>query len=103
MDMEGDQLIKSKLIAIQHGKSNALKVSSFIFFVLVPLSFLPFKLNWLSIIHMIPIGIMDLSFAYLAVWLLKSENEEGRKFIRWIYLGAISGIIAFIVIRFTGI
>jgi hypothetical protein len=36
---------------------------------------------------------MDILIAYPALKLLKSRNEEGRKFIRWIYLGAITGII----------
>ena len=103
MDIKGDQLIKSNSLAIKYGQSTALKTSSFIFSFVILLSFVPFILNWFSIAYLIPIGIMDLLIAYPAFRLLNSKNEEGRKFIRWIYLGAISGIIIFLVMRLVGI
>lgn len=103
MDIKGDQLIKSNSLAIKHGRSTALKISGFIFFLVVLLSSVPFILNWFPIIYLIPIGIMDLSIAYPALRLLNSENDDGRKYIRRIYLGAISGIIIFIVMRLIGI
>lgn len=103
MDIKGDQLIKSNSLAIKYGKSASLKISGFIFFFVILLSFIPFILNWFPIIYLVPIGIMDISIAYPALRLLNSKNEEGRKFIRWIYLGAISGIIIFIVMRLVGI
>lgn len=103
MDVKGDQLINSNSLAIKYGKSTALKISGFIFFLVVMLSLVPFILNWFPVIYLIPIGIMDISIAYPALKLLNSKNEEGRKYIRWIYLGAISGIIIFIVMRLVGI
>jgi len=103
MDIKGDQLINSNSLAIKFGKSSAIKVSVSIFFLVILLSFVPFVLNWFPIIYLIPIGIMDISIAYPALRLFKSKNEEGRKFIRWIYLGAISGIIVFIIMRFIGL
>jgi geranylgeranylglycerol-phosphate geranylgeranyltransferase len=103
MDIKGDQLINSNSLAIKFGKSTALKISGFIFFFVVLLSFVPFILNWFPIIYLIPIGIMDVSIAYPAIRLLNSKIDEGRKYIRWIYLGAISGIIIFIVMRLVGI
>lgn len=103
MDIKGDKLINSNSLAIKYGKSTALRISVFIFFLVVMLSFIPFILSWFSNIYLIPIGIMDVSIAYPAVRLLNSKNEEGRKYIRWIYLGAISGIIIFIVMRLIGI
>jgi geranylgeranylglycerol-phosphate geranylgeranyltransferase len=103
MDIKGDQLIKSNSLAIKYGRSTALKISGFIFFFVVLLSIVPFIMNWFSIIYLIPIGIMDASITYPALKLLNSKNEEGRKFIRWIYLGAISGIIIFLVMRLVGI
>jgi geranylgeranylglycerol-phosphate geranylgeranyltransferase len=103
MDIKGDELIQSNSLAIKYGKSTALKVSGSIFFLVVLLSLVPFILNWFSIIYLIPILIMDISIAYPAFKLLKSKDEEGRKFIRRIYLGAISGIIIFIVMRFIGV
>ena len=103
MDIKGDLLINSNSLAIKYGESIALKISSYIFFFVILLSFIPFIINWFSIIYLIPIGIMDVSIAYSAIRLLNSKNEEGRKFIRWIYLGAIFGIIVFIIMRFIGI
>jgi len=103
MDIEGDRLINSNSLAISYGGSTALKISGYIFLFVILLSFIPFILNWFSLIYLMPIGIMDLAIAYPALRLLKSKNEEGRKFIRWIYLGAIFGIIVFIIMRFIGI
>ncbi|WP_337866310.1 UbiA family prenyltransferase [Ignavibacterium sp.] len=103
MDIKGDKLISSKSIAIKYGRSAALKVSSFIFLLVIILSMFPFLLNWFSIVYLIPIGIMDLAIAYNTLKLINSKDEEGRKHIRWIYLGAISGIIIFIVMRLVGI
>jgi len=103
MDIKGDQLINSNSLAIKYGRSIALKISGFIFLLVILLSSIPFLLQWFRIIYLIPIGIMDLLIIYPALKLLKSQNEEGRKFIRWIYLGAISGIIIFIIMRFIGI
>ncbi len=103
MDMKGDRLIKSNSLALKYGRSTALKISSFIFFFVVLLTFVPFIIKWLSLIYLVPIGIMDVSIAYPALRLLKSKNDEGRKYIRLIYLGAISGIIIFIVMRLIGI
>lgn len=103
MDIKGDELISSKSVAIKYGRATALKISSFIFFLVVMLSFIPFILNWFPIIYLIPVGIMDVSIAYPAFRLLKSKNDEGRKYIRRIYLGAISGIILFIIMRQLGV
>lgn len=103
MDIKGDQLINSNSLAIKYGKSTALKISGFIFFLVVLLSFIPIILKWFPIIYLIPIGIMDISVAYPAFKLFRSKKEEGRKYIRLIYLGAISGIIIFLIMRLTGI
>jgi geranylgeranylglycerol-phosphate geranylgeranyltransferase len=86
MDIKGDQLINSNSMAIKYGKSTAIKTSGSIFFIVILLSFVPFIINWFSIIYLLPIGIMDVLIAFPALKLLKSKNEEGRKFIRWIYL-----------------
>jgi 4-hydroxybenzoate polyprenyltransferase len=91
------------LYLTKHGASTAVKISVSIFLLVVILSFVPFILNWFKLIYILPIGIMDVSIIYPAIRLLNSGNEEGRKFIRWVYLGAITGIIIFIVMRLIGI
>jgi geranylgeranylglycerol-phosphate geranylgeranyltransferase len=99
MDMQGDLLINSKSLAIKYGKNSALKVSSYIFVLVILLTTLPFLLNWFPIVYLVPITVMDISIAYSSFRLLKSKNEEGRKYIRWIYLGATAGLLIFIFMR----
>jgi geranylgeranylglycerol-phosphate geranylgeranyltransferase len=100
MDIQGDLLINSNSLAIKYGKSAAVKISSCIFFFVILLSFVPFIADWFSLIYLIPIGIMDISIAYSSLRLLNTETGKGRKFIRWIYLGATFGLIVFIIMRF---
>lgn len=101
MDMKGDEIINSNSLAIKYSKSVALRISGLIFFFVILLSFVPFLIGWFSFVYLIPISIMDASIAYSTFKLLNSKIEEGRKFIRWIYLGAAFGLILFIVIKIT--
>jgi geranylgeranylglycerol-phosphate geranylgeranyltransferase len=103
LDIQGDLLINSNSLAIKYGKSTALKISGFIFFLVILLSAIPFILNWFSIIYLFPIAMMDIAIAYPSFRLLKSQNKEGRKYIRWIYLGATMGLIIFIMMRLVGV
>jgi len=103
MDIKGDLLIESNSIAIRFGKNIALKISGFIFLLVILLSIIPFILNWFSLIYIIPIAIMDLSIAYSTWRLLNSQNEEGRKYIRFIYLGSTIGLLVFLIMRLIGI
>ena len=99
MDVKGDALINSNSIAIRYGKTKALKISFSIFLTVILLSAIPFLLQWFSTVYLIPILIMDFSILYPAIKLLKSKGEEGRKYIRWIYLGATFGLVVFIMMR----
>lgn len=103
MDMEGDKLINSNSLAIKSGRTFALKISASIFFFVIVLSFVPFILNWFSLIYLAPIAVMDLSIAYASIKLLKSQNGEGRIYIRTLYLGATFGLIVFLVMKLSGI
>lgn len=103
MDMKGDLLIQSNSIAIKYGRAIALKVSSFIFFIVILLTLLPFLLNWFPIIYLIPIGVMDFSIAYSSLKLLNSKNDEGRIYVRVLYLGATFGLIVFLIMRLVGL
>ncbi|MBZ0200659.1 MAG: UbiA family prenyltransferase [Ignavibacteriaceae bacterium] len=103
MDIKGDLLIDSNSIAIKFGKQAALKTSSYIFLLVILLTTVPFILSWFSVVYIAPIFIMDLSIAYSVTRLLKSKNEEGRKYIRSIYLGSTLGLIIFILMRFFGV
>ena len=103
MDIKGDKLINSSSLAIKFGPSSAIKISAGIFLSVIVLSFIPFIMEWFQFIYLIPIGIMDAAIAYPTIRLLNLKDEDGRKYIRWIYLGAITGIIIFIFMRFIGI
>ncbi len=103
MDIKGDLLISSNSLAIKYGGTAALKISGFIFFAVVLLSFVPFLINWFPAVYLLPIGIMDISIAWPALRLLNSKNEEGRRLIRLIYLGATLGLIVFLAMRLLGI
>lgn len=103
MDMEGDILINSKSIALKHGIHTAIKISTFIFLLVILLSGIPFILNWFQPIYLIPIVLMDIAIAYPAYKLFKSQNQEGRNYIRWIYLGSTIGLIVFLIMRLLSI
>ena len=103
MDVKGDLLIDSNSIAIRFGKEAALKVSVRIFFLVILLTIIPFLLKWFPVIYLIPIGIMDTAIAYSSLRLMKAEGEEGRKYIRSLYLGATLGLIIFLAMRLIGI
>lgn len=101
MDMQGDLLINSRSLAIKYGKAFALRISSYIFLFVVLLTSVPFILKWLPAIYLIPIAMMDLAIVYPSLRLLGSGNDAnaGRKYIRWVYLGATLGLLAFILIK----
>ncbi|WKZ70852.1 MAG: UbiA family prenyltransferase [Melioribacteraceae bacterium] len=103
MDIKGDLLIDSNSIAIKYGRTTALTISSMIFSFVIILTIVPFVLNWFTLEYIIPIAIMDFAIGYSTIRLLKSKNEEGRKYIRWIYLGATAGLIVFIIFRVIGL
>ncbi|MDZ4121062.1 MAG: UbiA family prenyltransferase, partial [Candidatus Cloacimonadaceae bacterium] len=75
MDIDGDLLIKSRSLAIKHGKSTALLISSLIFSMVIILSILPFIFGWFATIYLLPILIMDLSIIYSTLRLLQSRDE----------------------------
>jgi geranylgeranylglycerol-phosphate geranylgeranyltransferase len=103
MDIRGDMLIDSKSLAIIYGRNAAVKTSVLIFFIVIILSFIPFVLEWFPLIYLFPIAVMDISIGYSALKLLRSGEEEGRKHIRHIYLGATLGLLIFLVMSLAGI
>ena len=102
MDVKGDKLIDSKSLAIKHGKEKALRISASIFVLVILLSLIPFLLGWFNIVYLIPIAVMDIFIGYSTFRLAISKGEEGRKYIRLLYLGATSGLVVFLVMRMMG-
>jgi geranylgeranylglycerol-phosphate geranylgeranyltransferase len=103
MDMPGDALIESKSLAILFGKQVAIRTSSLIFLFVVLLTAVPFILNWFQPAYWIPILVMDFAIAWPAFKLITATEEQGRKFIRIIYLGATLGLVIFLIMRLFGI
>ena len=103
MDMQGDILINSNSLAIKYGKGVAIRTSVCLFSCVIILSAIPFIFGWFSIAYIFPIMIMDVSIAYSSIKIMNSKNEEGRKYIRWIYLGATFGLLVFIAMKFFDI
>ncbi len=99
MDIKGDLLINSNSIAIKYGRETALRISGFIFFFIVLLTSIPILLKWFSLAYLLPILLMNFFIVYPTIKLIKSNNEEGRKYIRWIYLGSTLGLVIFLLMR----
>lgn len=103
MDEQGDRLINSNSLAIKYGKETALKISGYIFLLVILLTSVPFIFGWLPAAYLIPIGIMDIAIGYSALKLVNSRNDGGRRYIRWIYLGATFGLAVFLIMRLIGV
>jgi geranylgeranylglycerol-phosphate geranylgeranyltransferase len=97
MDIEGDLKRGSRSIAIRKGKQFALRMASFVFALVVFNSIIPYVLGWLGIGYLILVIIMDLALLYFTSGLLKSRTpDEGRSFMRRIYLVTLFGMLAYI-------
>ena len=101
MDMEGDKLRNSKSIAIVYGRNRALRISGAVFLLLILISFIPYFLGWLGITYLIIISFADIITIFSIAKLLKSQTpEDGRRYMRWIYVGALFGMLAYIIAQF---
>jgi len=98
MDIEGDKKRDSRSIAIMMGRNFALAISSSLFGLVILISFIPIIFGWLGASYLLMIFIMDLLIIVFAIRLLKSKTpQEGRSSMRGIYLGALFGMLAFIM------
>lgn len=99
LDIEGDRLIGSRSLAIVLGPRKALAISAGIFCMVVLVSVIPFVFQWLVPIYLLPILLMDAGILYSTVRLMNPRSDNPRRFIRWIYLGALLSILTFIFMR----
>ena len=98
MDIEGDKKRGSKSIAIRYGRRTALLISAASFGLVVLISMVPAALQWLGISYMVMMFIMDAIIILFTVRLWRSKTpQEGRQSMRNIYLGALVGMLAFII------
>ncbi len=103
MDMQGDKEINSNSLAIKFGRVTALRISSFIFGFVIILTIIPFVVGWFEPQYFIPFVFMDAIIIYSVVNLLKSNGDEGRGYIKWIYRSSTATILAFLVMRLIGV
>lgn len=98
MDIEGDKKRGSKSIAIVRGRGFALGIASLFFGLVVLISFIPAIFEWLGASYLLMIFITDTLIIVFTIRLLKSKTSaEGVKSMRGIYLGALVGMLAFII------
>ncbi len=101
MDMEGDKQRDSRSIAIMYGKKFALRISGGVFLLLVLISFIPYFAGWLGITYLVIICFADAITLFSIAKLLKSQTpDQGRKYMRWIYIGALFAMLAYIIAQF---
>jgi len=98
MDLEGDKLQNSKSIAIVWGRKFALKISSFLFGLVILVSFFPLIFGNLGKIYILAMIIIDANIIYFVYKLFKTRTDaEGRKYIIGIYRGVMVGIIVMVL------
>ena len=101
MDVEGDKLRASKSIAIRLGKQTALRISGAAFLLVVLISFIPYLFGWLGITYLVIIACGDCVTLFSTLKLLTSQTpEEGRRYMRWIYICGTFGMLAYMVAEF---
>lgn len=103
MDMEGDRQRGSRSLAIVYGKQTALRLSAGIFAFVVLISPLPYLLGWLGLPYLILILLADVVTVYATVRLLGSRtSEEGRGYMRMIYLTVLFAMMGYIGTEWFG-
>ena len=102
LDIAGDTKRGSRSIAIRLGKKNALSISGVIFGLVILISLLPALLGWLGSSYLVMIAIMDVLIAFFTFKLLNPQTSElgQRAAMRGLYLGALLGMLAFILGQF---
>jgi 4-hydroxybenzoate polyprenyltransferase len=63
------------------------------------LSSLPFLLGWFTPIYLLPIGLMDGIILYCTAQLLNPRQSNKRRYIRWLYLSGLAGMMIFLLVR----
>ena len=101
MDMEGDKLLGSRSLALQFGRTAALRISAGLFALLLVLSPLPLIFGWMGIQYLLAILVADTALIFFTVKLLRSrDSKEGVFAMRGIYLGFTAGMIVYILGQF---
>ncbi len=98
MDAAGDRERGSRSIAIRWGKQPALYLSAGLFALVIGLTLVPVMLGWLGLTYLFIMGGVDTLIIYFVTHLLKSQTpEEGRRWMRRLYISASLGLLAFLI------
>ncbi len=98
MDMEGDQLLGSRSLALRYGRRTALRVSAGIFVLLFLLTLLPLIIGLMDVRYLLAILVADTGLIYFTIMLLRSRtSKEGVFAIRGIYLGFLAGMSIYVL------
>lgn len=99
MDIEGDRKAGSRSLALVLGREKALKISASLFLIVIAASSLPFVLGWLGWLYLPPFILTDAVMFYALIKLLHVEDDQGRIYIRWIYMSGMVTLIIIIILR----
>lgn len=100
LDMEGDREMESRSLALLWGREPAIRLGAGLFLVVVVWTTVPFWLGWLGWAYTVPLAVMDLGILVGTVRLLvPRETGARRRYVRWIYLSGLVGMLAFLVVR----
>jgi geranylgeranylglycerol-phosphate geranylgeranyltransferase len=98
MDLSGDTKRNVKSLARVYGKRNALRVSMFLFALVIAGTIVPVAAGWLGYVYLVLALIADTLIAYFAAALYRSKTpEEGRGKTRSLYLTALGLVVAFLL------
>lgn len=101
MDMEGDRLLGSRSLALQFGRTAALRVSAALFALIFFLTLVPLIRGWMGIQYLLAIIVTNTGLVYFTLKLLRSkDSKEGVFAMRGIYLGFLAGMLVYILGHF---
>lgn len=101
MDIEGDKKRKSHSLALTKGKQVAIHIASAFFLLVILISIIPFILHWFGTPYLLMILLMDTIILISTLLLLRSTTpQQGRRYLRGIYLGATISLLAFLIGQF---
>jgi geranylgeranylglycerol-phosphate geranylgeranyltransferase len=100
LDMEGDREMGSRSLAILWGREPAIRLGAGLFLVVVAWTTVPFWLGWLGWAYAVPLGVMDLGILMGTAQLVAlRETSARRRYVRWVYLSGLVGMLVFLVVR----
>ncbi|HVP23467.1 MAG TPA: UbiA family prenyltransferase [Conexivisphaerales archaeon] len=98
MDVIGDAQRNVRSLARTHGRTQAFRVSTFLYILVIVGTLTPFAMDWLGTGYLVIVAVVDILIGYFAFELYESKTpQEGRRRIRHLYLTALGLVAAFLV------